>query len=346
MITGEVVGGAVAFVAVAVAGGGGAVVTGRRVRRSRDTAADAYVRPLLFAAMDRESFDDDVVERLTRAQHRALEVHARSLLPNLRGRDRDVLGGLLEHLGAVDEARQRSHSKRARARAQAGEFLGHSGSPSAVRDLVELLHDPDVQVRWSAARGLGRLGHPSALSPLLASIDGPRPVPVDVVADAVFQIHNCPMAVLRQGVRSRSVPTRAVTVELLGRFQALVAIDEVIEVLRSDPSVEVRARAARALGRMGSPRAVQALLACVDAGPAAMRIQAVWALGEIGSAQAVPALRVLLVGPSPRMAETAGEALAAIGESGVRVLHQVAEGDGPPALAAAHALAGVQPTLH
>lgn len=341
MIAGEVVGGAVAFIAV----GGGTLVTGRRLRRSRVAAAEAYVRPILFAAMDRGSFDDDVVERLTPTQHRALEEHARSLLPNLRGHDRDVLGSLLEHLGAVDEASQRSHSRRARARAQAGEFLGQSGSPSAVRDLVELLHDPDVQVRWSAARGLGRLGHASALSPLLASLDGPRPVPVDVVADAVFQIRNCPTAVLRQGLRSRSVPTRAVAVELLGRFQALAAIDEVIDVLRGDPSVEVRARAARALGRMGSPRAVQALLASVDAGPVAMRIQAVWALGEIGAAQAVPALRVLLVGPSPRMAQTAGEALAAIGESGVRVLHQVAEGEGPPALAAAQALAGLQPSL-
>lgn len=341
MITAEVVGAAAAFVTVA----GGTVEIGRRVRRSRLAAAEAYVRPILFTAMDRGSFDDDVVERLTPVQHRALDEHARSLLSNLRGRDRDVLGRLLEHLGAVDEARQRSHSRRARTRAQAGEFLGQSGSPSAVRDLVELLHDPEVQVRWSAARGLGRLGHPSALSPLLASIEGPRPVPVDVVADAVFQIRNCPTAVLRQGLRSRSVPTRAVAVELLGRFQALAAIDEVIGVLHADPSVEVRARAARALGRMGSPRGVQALVASLDAGPAAMRIQAAWALGEIGASQAVPALRVLLVGPSPRMAQTAGEALGAIGEPGVRVLHQVAEGDGPPALAAAHALAGLQPSL-
>ena len=56
-----------------------------------------------------------------------------------------------------------------------------------------------------------------------------------------------------KGCASPSVPTRALTVELLGRFQALVAADEVIDLLHNDPSVEVRARAARSLGRMGSP---------------------------------------------------------------------------------------------
>jgi HEAT repeat protein len=309
-----------------------------RSRRARAAGAESEVRPLLFEALDRGEFDPTVLAALTPVQRRALQAQARSLLPKLRGQDRETLGRLLDLDGSVDAARRQSRSKRARTRAEAGEFLGESGSPAAVRDLVALLADPDPRVRWSAARALGRLGHPGAISPLLGALEGPRALPVDVVADAVFQIRDCPMSVLRQGLRSRSAPTRAVAVELLGRFQGLSALDDVVAVLHGDPSVEVRARAARALGRMGSPRAVDALLASLEEGPVAMRVQAVWALGEIGAPQAVPALRALLVGPSRQMAEPAAVALAALGDPGLRVLKHVSEGDGHSAAAASHAL--------
>lgn len=337
MISGEVVAAAVAGAATAFLIVG-AILVRSRSRRARAAEADAEVRPLLFQGLDRGEFAPEVLASLTPVQRQALDAQARSLLPKLRGADREALGRLLDLGGSVDAARRQSHSKRARTRAKAGEFLGESGSPAAVRDLLVLLADPDPRVRWSAARGLGRLGHTSALSPLLASLEGPRALPVDVVAEAVFQIRDCPMSLLRQGLRSSSVPTRAVAVELLGRFQALSALDDVVGLLHGDPSVEVRARAARALGRMGSPRAVDALLGCLDDGPVAMCAQAVWALGEIGAPQAVPVLRALLVGPSRQMAEPAAVALAAMGDSGLRVLEHVAGGEGHSAAAAGHAL--------
>ena len=337
MISGEVVAAAVAGAVTAVLIAGGILVRNRS-RRAAAARADAEVRPLLFEGLDRGEFAPEVIASLTPVQRQALDGQARSLLPKLRGKDRETLGHLLYLDGSVDAARRQTHSKRAHTRARAGELLGESGSPAAVRDLLALLSDPDPRVRWSAASGLGRLGHTSALSPLFASLEGPRALPVDVVAEAVFQIRECPMSLLRQGLRSRSVPTRAVAVELLGRFQALAALDDVVGLLHGDPSVEVRARAARALGRMGSPRAVDALLACLDEGPVAMRVQAVWALGEIGAPQAVPALRALLVGPSRQMAEPAAVALAAIGEPGLRVLKHVSEGEGHSAAAATDAL--------
>ena len=308
-------------------------------RRSRLARAEAYVRPILYGAMEAGGFAPAEVDALTRTQKRALEALARSLLPKLRGQDREALGRLLDQWGAVETARKDRHSKRFHVRAKAGEFLGDSGSSTAVRDLIELLHDRDPRVRWSAARALGRLGHPSALSPLLASLEGPRALPVDAVADAVIQIRSCPVAVLRQGLRSRSVASRAVTVELLGRFQALAAIDDVIERLHDDPSVEVRARAARALGRMSSPRAVEALLTCVHDGPVAMRVQAIWALGEIGDPGVLPVLRDIVLQPARQMGEQAAAALMFMGPSGVDVLVTIAEGGGSTASVAAGALA-------
>lgn len=314
------------------------VVVRRGNHRTRFARAEAEVRPVLYAALDRGAFIPGEVDKLSSTKQQALQTMARSLLPKLEGADRETLGRLLNHWGAVDAARQQRHSKRTQVRAKAGEFLGESGSPTAVRDLLELLHDPDPRVRWSAARGLGRLGHASALSPLLACLEGPRALPVDAVADAIVQIHNCPVAVLRQGLRSKSVSSRAVTVELLGRFQALAAIDEVVELLHHDPSAEVRARAARALGRMSSPRAVDALLVHLDDGPPAMRVQAIWALGEIGDPRVLPVLRDLVLQPSRQIGEKAAMALAVLGPQGIEVLSEITATGGQAAAVAANAL--------
>lgn len=163
-------------------------------------------------------------------------------------------------------------------------------------------------------------------------------MPVDVVADAIFQIRDCPVSLLRQGAMSRSVPTRAVAIELLGRNQHLSALSDVIELLHHDPSVEVRARAARCLGRMGTPRAVEPLLGCLSSCPIAVRVQAIWAMGEIGGPQVVPALGGILLEPSRQMAELAASALVAVGPTGAQALTRIAAGAGLAADIAAEAL--------
>jgi len=324
-----------------------AIALSSRNRNKKTDGADVegQVRLLLFRAIDEGDLSAAAIEALTPLQQQVLEAQAKKLLPSLRGKDRVTLGVVLDRLGAVDAARRQAKSKRAGARAEAGEFLGESGSPEAVRDLVQLLQDPDAKVRWAAARGLGRLGHPSAVPALLDSIEGTLPVPIDVVAGAVAEIRECPVPLLREGLASPSVPKRALSVELLGRFQALVAADEVIDLLHNDPSVEVRARAARSLGRMGSPRAVQPLLGCVEDGPVATRAQAIWALGEMGALEAVPVLRTTLLGSSHHLAELAADALAAVGPPGNQVLGEIAAGGSSAAALAARTLAAQENLL-
>jgi HEAT repeat protein len=312
-----------------------------RNRKEKAGGADveAEVRLILFRAIDEGDLPAAAIQALTPVQNQVLETQAKNLLPSLRGKDRETLGVLLDRLGAVEAARRQTKSKRAGARAEAGEFLGESGSPEAVRDLVQLLQDPDPKVRWAAARGLGRLGHPSAVPALLASIEGTLTVPIDLVAGAVAEIRECPVPLLREGLASPSAPKRALTVELLGRFQALVAADEVIDLLYHDPSVEVRARAARSLGRMGSPRAVKPLLSCVEDGPVATRAQAIWALGEMGALEALPVLRTTVEGSSHHLGELAADALAAMGPPGIVALREIVAGGGSAAPLASRTLA-------
>ncbi len=340
MIGGDLLLALALVVAAAVCAPASAVMRRRR-RQQRQARAETSVRPILLEAIDRGNIDGATIDALDPLQQRALEAMARSLLPKLRGSEHDTLARLLHQRGSLDVARRHTRSRRASVRARAGQFIGEAGTSASVPDLVRLLHDPNPQVRWAAARGLGRLGHATALSPLLACLEGPHALPADVVVSAVSGISQCPIAVLRQGSRSSSVPIRAVTVELLGRFQALAAVDEVIKILRSDPSSEVRARAAQCLGRLGSPRAVEPLLACLDTSPTPVRFQALWALGEIGAVEALPVLRATLLGPSRQMSEVAATGLAALGPSGRRVLTHVADGEGQAAEIAVATLAGL-----
>lgn len=309
---------AVLVCALALAAAGTAV---RRRFHTRRAAAEAAVRPILFDSIDTGEIDVHTLKALKAVERQALHRQATALLPQLRGQDHEHLARLLESNGEVRAARRQLRSPSAAARARATRFLGETGRPAAVEDLVRLLRDPKPGVRWSAARSLGRLGHPAAVTPLLGSLEGDRPIPPDVVIEAIAQIRTCPVAVLRQGLRSRSAPIRAVSVELLGRFQALAAGHDVIRLLADDPSIEVRTRAAQSLGRMGLPRAVGPLLACLDNGPAAMHPQVVWALGEIGSEEAVPALRAALTGPSPQVRSAAAQALHTLRAPAVAGVH-------------------------
>ena len=313
-----------------------------RSRSNGQARAAADARPILFNVLD--GGDPGAIDSLEPAQRRIVEAQARSLLPKVKGRDKDVLARLLEKGGAVESARRQSHSRRATSRAKAGDFLGEAGSPAAVGDLLDLvglLDDPDQKVRCSAALNLGRLGNVGAIAALRASLEGVRPIPVDVVAEAIFQIRDYPEGLLRRGLLSPTESERALSVELLGRFQHLVAADEVIELLLNDPSVDVRARAARSLGRMGVPGAVQPLLSCLGDGPSAVQSEVIWALGEIGGSEAIAALRAILLGPSRTMGQRAASALVATGPPGIESLNRIAGERGHPAAPiAAAALVG------
>ncbi len=299
----------------------------RRHRRDRHTEREAAVRTVLFRTLQEPGRSDEFVGALIPSDGPILERKARTLLADLKGEDRETLARLLESRGAVAAARRQCRSHRAESRSAACQLLGDAGSAFAVLDLVPLLDDRSLAVRLDAAKALGRLGHPSAVAPLLGAVTGRHPVPVDVVADAVEQIRDCPASLLRQSVLDPSASTRAIGAELLGRLHVLEAIGDLIDVLEGDPTPHVRIRAARALGRLGSPRAIKPLLACLESGSPALRAESASALGRLGSPAAIPELRVMLLGPSPRNSELAAQALAAIVPQGLAALEDLADDD-------------------
>jgi HEAT repeat protein len=312
-------------------------VAGRPRRRQRRLQRENAVRSVLFRTLDEPVPSAAILGELRRSDNKLLEAKARAMLPALRGSDRESLAQLLEARGATTSARQRCHSHRPTVRITACQLLGDLGSSFAVLDLVPLLDDHRPEVREAAARALGRLGQPAGATALLGAVEGRHPIPVDVVADAIQQIRDWPLSALHPCLTHPSASTRALAVELLGRVQNLEHLPELVDLLQHDPATEVRVRAARALGRIGSPRAIEPLLACVPSGPAALVAEAVTALGRLGATAAVPTLRVTLLGPSPALVKTAVAALAAIEPQGIELVQEIAADQYHPACTAARA---------
>ena len=312
-------------------------VAGRHRRHQRRLEREDTIRSVLFRTLDEPRPSPAILGELRRSDSKLLEAKARAMLPALRGGDRETLARLLEARGATLSARHRCHSRRTNVRVTACQLLGDLGSSYAVLDLVPLLDDHRPAVRVAAARALGRLGQPTGATALLGAVEGRHPIPVDVVADAIQQIRDWPLSALYPCLTHPSESTRALAVELLGRVQALENLPQLVDLLEHDPVTEVRVRAARALGRTGSPRAVEPLMNCVPSGPAALVAEAVSALGRLGATAAVPTLRVTLLGPSPALVQTAVAALAAIEPQGVELLHEIAADQYHPACTAARA---------
>ena len=227
---------------------------------------------------------------LSPAITRRLDALACSLVVKLRGADCTALARMLDARGELAAARRRTRSWRARDRARAAELLGATESTSAFPDLVRLLGDRRAQVRVSAAEALGRSGDPYAAAPLLEAMEGCRALPLDVVAAAIIESGEAPANLLSQGLQSSSVHTRALTAELLGYYQVVPATAALARALDGDDCLDVRLRAAGALGRIGTMDAGAALIASMDDASGVLRDKVVSALAEIGSHDAIEAL--------------------------------------------------------
>ncbi len=141
-------------------------------------------------------------------------------------------------------------------RATAAKLLGDLEDPAAVPALVDHLgRDPDPVVRQRAAEALTVLAGPQAEESLVRALQDPL-------------------------ARVRLAATRGVSDLAPGR-----ALDALVQLLLEDPEWEIRAQAARGLGRSGARELAPALEAALQDRNEFVRAAAAHALEEIGADQ-------------------------------------------------------------
>ena len=305
----------------------------RAVRLHGRARREASARPhvlRLFA----DGGNPDAARDMSESLARTFELLSISLLPKLRGADRDALVTALEERGVLERARRRATRPGAIGRARAAELLGNAGDERALSALARLLTDRDPEVRAVAARALGKLG-PSAVAPLLETLTAGRTVPAGIVTMALVRAGAAGADDLIGGLDpARPARVRAVAAELLGQLGALSAAASLARALADDPDPATRTAAARSLGRLGPPEAVAPLLAALrEDGPLELRTAAAHSLGKVGGAAAVTALTRLLGASETDLARAAAAGLAASGLAGVSALELLAADpiSGPPA---------------
>jgi HEAT repeat protein len=309
------------------------IVFGRAMRRIRDARRTRLAAPgrrvlLAVAAGDAQPENQQTLVRLEPASWRAVEPSAVALLGKVRGEAHAALVSVFEQRGMGDRALRELRGRNALRRARAAEVLGNLGRRDAVPALVTLLADPDPDVRGVAARALGRIADPAAAAALLRSLAGRRPVPPQIVAHAVMRMGAGAQDALTAALDHDADLVRATAIEVLGLVGAITADSRVIETLRTDPSLDVRERAAATLGRLGTRSALPPLLEAVEPNHARkLRAVATRALGDLAAVAAAPALGALLSDPQHEVAHAAAHSLLRLGPSGRDVLeHAVAAG--------------------
>ena len=311
-----------------------------RVRASR--AAPVHSILLAVAVADeRPDAELDELAALDAGTWRAVEPQLLALLGKLRGSARDWLVDLLRRRGTETAARALTRSRLARRRAVGADRLGLLASPQSVADLLPLLVDRNAHVRQVAARALSSTGAPAAAAPLLGCLVGRRRLPYRIVGQALLGLGAPAVPTLLAAVADPEPLIAATAIEVLGLDRVVAAGRPLVGVL-TDGSGEVRIRAARALGRIGTPTAVRPLLAAVEPGqPTSLRVVALGALAALGDPDVVAPLARLLAedDTEPRVATAAAGALAGLGDAGEEALGALAGFGGPGAPYARAALA-------
>ena len=309
-----------------------AIVARRVIRRrieARRLAITEPLRPQLIWMVAGEPHEAAAavaaLSKLDRSTWRAVEPSVVALLSKVRGESHTQVRDLLVRQGTLERTRAATRSLDPVRRARAAHLLGQAGHRVARPDLERMLRDRDEDVRRVSAAALGHLGDPRSTTPLLRTLAARRAVPASVVASAVAELGQWAHAALFSAIGDESPLVRAVAIEICGLAGAVPASPVLRAALRHDGQIEVRVRAARALGRLGVPDAVADLVAAGGPKqPAALRMVVARALGDIGSPQAVPGLRRMLGAPEHRVAANAAAALARLGGYGVAALRDVA----------------------
>jgi HEAT repeat protein len=183
----------------------------------------------------------------------------------LQGGDRLTQRDAIESLGMIGDPRavpdllEALHMRDWFIRQAAIEALGTIGDPQAIPTLVEALHSDDVWVATEAAEALGRIGHVDALPALLEMLraDTLRASFAASVENSKIPVDEPDMAVVGT-FRHEISDLRCAIASALGRISDARAVPDLVAVLSSDPDTKLRATAAEALERIGTPQAVAA----------------------------------------------------------------------------------------
>jgi HEAT repeat protein len=315
-----------------------------RLAAAKRLAARAADPELVWSSL-RQAPDagrDDIIASFERVRSGSLTQIA---LERLRSPDQEERSLAVEVCGwgaspgCVEGAIQALLDPSALVRRSATIALGRLRDPAAAKALGKALGDPDPEVRVGVVRALGVIDDETVLGFLVSALNDPDPRVREVTSQVLTEWSS--PAVARRLAGVLAVPRlREAATDLLTRIGP-PAVELLIDVLmQNNPAVvptvgellrriarpeeflarldavepERRLRGVQALGAIGGPDAVNALLRSVSDPDERIRARAAQLLGDLGEPRAKEALVGLLRDPIPGVVAAAQDALARLGD--------------------------------
>ncbi|MFN0199427.1 MAG: HEAT repeat domain-containing protein [Planctomycetaceae bacterium] len=179
--------------------------------------------------------------------------------------------------------------------------LGQIGDNRYLSTLIPLLADDDDRIRGALAHALGNLIDPRCIEPLLHLLqDAHENVRLKAVT-SLKKYHDpriVPFLVDCLDDRNEIIQLRAV--DALGEHKASIAVSPLVSKLVVNRSSTVRAAAAKALGDIGDPIAIDKLLDALN-DEYGVRFKAIVALGQFANPKVLSSLLSLLKDPIPEI---------------------------------------------
>lgn len=233
---------------------------------------------------------------------------------------------IFEKLGYVDYYLGSLKSPTVWKRAQAAERLGIIRCRRAVPALIEALGDEARDVRNMAVYALGLIGDERGLhaimSCLMKCLGQIEEVSVRIVKSALISYGRPAVKVLRRGLKSGNWRVRAVTVEILGNIDDPAVVDE-LSLALFDREPDVRAKAARGLGKKRGRSAITDLMILTEDPFWVVRLQCARALGLIYAPQAIEKLKQRLLDTNWQVRRAAAESLGLMKEHSLGALRDI-----------------------
>jgi HEAT repeat protein len=210
--------------------------------------------------------------------------------------------------------------------------LGRQGRPQAIDELTKpkIFHSPAHQIRWAAVTAVGKLGDHRVIDYLLKAAEDPEwIVRTEAIAELMgkvkeiiarrdarlariliymFSLDNeeivdlamagfqelgpASCGWLHEALRNASPNIRANAARTLGRMKAAGSTPYLLELLQ-DEVAAVRANAAEAIGLIGDKISIEQLVLAVQDNVEKVQLAAVDALARFGKAATVPVLNAL-----------------------------------------------------
>ena len=245
----------------------------------------------------------------------------------LSGAEKDRLVGLAREAGLVQSYVARLGSRNRWRRARAAENLGYFGGLEAVGPLVSVLRDRDETLRAVAARSLARIGTFDGATALAQTLNDSSELTRLRMAENLERIGSVAVGPLLDTLGRGNAPGRLLAARVLGNLRVLEAGPALREAVCEKEHPDLRAQATLALGKIGNPDDLPAVVEAASDEAWPVRALAASALGIIGEVSTIPTLQRLTVDREWWVRLNASRALANLGPVGEWALAGLLEGE-------------------